>query len=93
MRLLAGCPNVAVKISGLGMADRNWTEASMRPFVLATIELFGVERCLFASNFPVDKLMSDYRTLWQAYDNITRDFSADERAALFQGNAARYYRI
>jgi predicted TIM-barrel fold metal-dependent hydrolase len=37
--------------------------------------------------------MSDYRTLWQAYDNITRDFSADERAALFQGNAARYYRI
>jgi predicted TIM-barrel fold metal-dependent hydrolase len=93
MRLLAGCPNVAVKISGLGMADRNWTEASMRPFVLATIELFGVERCLFASIFRVDKLMSDYRTLWQAYDNISRDFSADERAALFQGNAARCYRI
>lgn len=93
MRELAACPNVTVKISGLGMTDHRWTTDSIRPFVLETIEIFGTGRCLFASNFPVDRLFSSYAAVWAAYDEITREFSADERAALFCGNAERVYRL
>jgi predicted TIM-barrel fold metal-dependent hydrolase len=93
MRCLADCPNVAVKISGLGMVDHLWTVASIRPFVLETIEIFGVERCMLASNFPVDRLYSDYTTLWRAFDAITETLSPDERAALFHDNAIRIYRL
>ena len=93
MRALAACPNVAVKISGLGMTDHRWTIASLQPLVRETIETFGTRRCLFASNFPVDRLYSDYRTLWSAYETITADLSADERADLFERNARRVYRF
>jgi predicted TIM-barrel fold metal-dependent hydrolase len=93
MEVLAACPNIAAKISGLGMLDHRWTVESIRPFVLGTIEMFGVERCAFASNFPVDSLFSDYSAVWTAYDTITAGFSEGERDALFHGNAARLYRI
>ena len=93
MRALAGCPNVCAKISGLGMFDRQWTVESLRPFVLETIDIFGPARCLFASNFPVDSMMSSYRRLWDAYATITAGFSADERRQLFAGNAQRVYRL
>ena len=93
MRLLAECPNVAVKLSGYGMVDLEWTVDSIRPFVLGPIEWFGVERAMFASNFPVDKLMSDYDRLWNAYREIVADLSEDEREALFRGTAERVYRI
>lgn len=93
LRQLAQCPNVTAKISGLGMVDHHWTEATIRPFVLDTIDIFDPTRCLFASNFPVDRLYSDYATIWQAFDNITKDFSANERAALFHDNAVRVYRL
>ena len=59
--------------------------------VLDTIEIFGADRCMFASNFPVDRLHSDYDAIWRAFDQITADFSADERHALFHDNAARFY--
>ena len=93
MRTLAKAPNVAAKISGLAMFHHGWTPAVIRPFVLDTIEIFGVERCLFASNFPVDKLQSSYDALWSAFDRITGDFSEPERQALFHDNAIRYYRL
>lgn len=93
MATLAGAPNVACKISGLGMTDHAWTTESIRPWVLASIEAFGVERCMFGSNWPVDSLYSSYRAVVEAYREITADFSADERAALFSQNAERYYRI
>ncbi len=91
MRALAACPNVVVKISGLGMTDHRWTTDSIRLFVLDTIDIFGPGRCLFASNFPVDRLFSSYAAVWAAYDEITKDFSAHERAALFHDNAVRVY--
>jgi predicted TIM-barrel fold metal-dependent hydrolase len=90
---LAACPNIAAKISGRGMLDHHWTTDSIRPFVLGTIEIFGAERCAFASNFPVDSLFSDYDAIWNAFKAITADFSASERAALFHDTAARLYRI
>ena len=93
MATLAEAPNVACKISGLGMTDHSWTTESIRPWVLACIEVFGVERCMFGSNWPVDSLYSSYRTMLDAYREITADFSAEERAALFQTNAERYYRV
>ena len=93
MKQLAARKNIAVKISGLGMADPKWTTASIRPFVLDTIEMFGTERCMFASNFPVDSLFSDYDTLFDAFRTITASFSDDENAMLFHDNAERLYRI
>jgi len=57
------------------------------------IELFGVERCMFESNFPVDKLSCGYTVLWNSFKKLTRDYSAAERAALFHDTAARIYRL
>lgn len=93
MRGLAAAPNVAVKISGLGAVDWHWTIDSLRPFVLETIDVFGVDRCMFASNFPVDKLYSDFDTLYAAFFSITRECSVDEKRMLFHDNAARFYRL
>ncbi len=93
MARLADAPNVACKISGLGMADWTWTAESIRPFVLDAIEIFGTNRCMFASNFPVDKLFSSYDAIFEAFKAITKDFSADERRKLFHDNAERIYRL
>ncbi|MEW6339293.1 MAG: amidohydrolase family protein [Pseudomonadota bacterium] len=93
MRRLAGCPNVAVKISGLAMFDHHWTVESLRPYVLETIDAFGVERAMFASNFPVDRLFGSYEDLWHAYASIVADASVAEQDALFRRNAERIYRI
>ncbi len=93
MMALAECPNVAVKISGLGMTDPRWTTKRIEPFVLETIAIFGVERCMFGSNFPVDGLFSSYDALFDAYRAIVSDFSAPEQSMLFQNNAERFYRI
>jgi predicted TIM-barrel fold metal-dependent hydrolase len=93
MRLLAGCRNVAVKISGLAMFDHRWTVESLRPYVLETIDAFGVERAMFASNFPVDRLFGSYADLWRAYASIVDGASVAEKDALFRGNAERCYRI
>jgi predicted TIM-barrel fold metal-dependent hydrolase len=93
MRGLAACPNVRVKISGLGMFDHAWTVESIRPYVLETIDTFGVERCMFASNFPVDRLHGTYQAVWQAFAQVTAGASATEHAALFRDNARRIYRL
>jgi predicted TIM-barrel fold metal-dependent hydrolase len=93
LRMLAAQPNIAVKISGLGMMDPHWTVESIRPLVFETLDAFGTGRTMFASNFPVDKLNSDYPTLWRAFAEIVSAMSADEQAALFRDNARRLYRI
>ncbi len=93
MAALALRPNVSCKISGLAMIDRSWTTASLKPFVLQVIETFGLERCMFASNFPVEKVHGSFGAFYAAYDAITADFSHDEREALFAGNARRIYRL
>jgi predicted TIM-barrel fold metal-dependent hydrolase len=93
MRALAARENTAVKISGLGMVDWNWTVDSIRRLVLETIEIFGVDRCMFASNFPVDRLYSSFDELFHAFENIVSDFSDDEQNALFSTTAERTYRI
>jgi predicted TIM-barrel fold metal-dependent hydrolase len=93
MKQLAALPHVAVKISGMGFIDRHWTDNAMRPLVLETIETFGGKRCLFASDFPTDKLFNSYGRAIDFYAELTKDFSASERDDLFAANAERVYRI
>ncbi len=93
LEALGTAPNISAKISALGMLDQQWTTESIAPFVLDAIDILGVDRCMFASNFPVDSLFSDYATLWNAYDEITSGFSDSERARLFHDNAEKYYKI
>ena len=90
---LAERPNVSCKISGLAMIDRAWTVESLRPFVLRVIETFGVGRCMFASNFPVEKVHGSFGAFYAAYDAITAGFSDEERESLFAGAARRIYRL
>jgi predicted TIM-barrel fold metal-dependent hydrolase len=93
MGTLAAQPNVACKISGLGQPGRPWTVAGNGPVVLDTIAIFGVERCMFASNFPVDGLVADFDTIYEGFKAIVAGFSAADRMALFHDNAVRCYRL
>lgn len=91
--LLAGAPNAALKISGLGQAGRPWSADDNRAIVLDTIAIFGPDRVMFASNFPVDSLVGSFSTIFSGFLQITEGFSARERDAMFRANAARLYRI
>jgi L-fuconolactonase len=106
IRDLAACPNVSVKLGGLGMpltghgfhqqpeppSSVQLADAS-RPYFDTCIEAFGVERCMFESNFPVDKESFSYAVYWNACKLLTQGASAVEKAALFSGTAARFYRL
>ncbi|MDA9476772.1 hypothetical protein XI03_20130 [Bradyrhizobium sp. CCBAU 65884] len=93
MRALASVPSVHAKISGLGMVDPDWTVASIRPFVLKTIDYFGVDRCMFASNFPVDKIYASFDRIYEAFFEIVKDLSDTDKKKIFHDNALRVYRL
>ncbi|EGF92659.1 amidohydrolase family protein [Asticcacaulis biprosthecium C19] len=93
MRKLAELPHVAVKISGLGFIDRNWTADSIASLILETIDIFTPARVMFASDFPTDKLFNGYARQLNTYDELTTKFSRQERDAMFAANAERLYRI
>jgi predicted TIM-barrel fold metal-dependent hydrolase len=93
MATLAACPNSAVKISGLGEPGRPWTVEANGPVVRATIETFGVDRCMFASNFPVDGLCATFDAIFSGFKAIVHDLSAADQRRLFHDNAARIYRL
>ena len=103
---LAGCPNVVAKLGGLAMPVNGfgWHKreappgseelaAQQKPYVMHMIEQFGPERCMFESNFPVDKASVSYTVLWNAFKRLAAGFSEDEKAALFHDTAARVYRL
>jgi predicted TIM-barrel fold metal-dependent hydrolase len=90
---LAQYPNVAVKISGLGLWDAQWDAAALKSVADLCVDLFTPARCLLASNFPVERIHRSYRFVWQAYAEHFRHYSPAERDALFAGNAIRFYRI
>jgi predicted TIM-barrel fold metal-dependent hydrolase len=87
MASLAACPNAAVKISGLGNVEHK------REVVLAAIELFGTDRAMFASNFPVDSLRATFDQVYSTFHQLTISFAENERRALFHDNAVRIYRM
>ena len=106
MVTLAACPNVQVKLGGLGMLHFGFDfhlrdvpppsedlAAAWRPYMETCIEAFGVNRAMFESNFPVDKQSCRYGTLWNAFKHLAASASDDEKAALFGGTAARVYRL
>jgi predicted TIM-barrel fold metal-dependent hydrolase len=85
--------NVVVKLSEFGLKDRAWTEEENRAIVFETIDLFGPERCMFASNAPVSSLRISFADLYESYKRWVEDFSKDEKLALFHDTAARVYRV
>ena len=77
-----------------GPDDNSETLASWwKPYIETCIEAFGVTRCMFESNFPVDRFGATYPALWNAFKRIASGSSADEKAALFSGTATRVYRL
>jgi predicted TIM-barrel fold metal-dependent hydrolase len=93
MTALARCTNVHVKISELGLLGQPWTVAGNRGVVLDAISIFGIERCMFASNFPVAGLFASYETIVHGLREIVGHLPHAQRAAFFAGNARRFYRI
>ena len=103
---LATCPNVVAKLGGLNMeylgfgwqhrpkppTSDELVEAT-RPYFDFVIEKFGPDRCMWESNFPVDKLSSSYNILWNSFKKISKDFSAGEKAKLFHDTAVRVYSL
>jgi predicted TIM-barrel fold metal-dependent hydrolase len=103
---IARCENVTVKIGGLGMhvfgfgydhapepVSSETLAETWRPYVETTIEIFGPKRCMFESNFPVDKRSCSYHVLWNAFKRLASKYSADEKADLFRHTAIRVYRL
>jgi predicted TIM-barrel fold metal-dependent hydrolase len=91
LKLLAQLPKTHCKISGLGMFNHRWTEAGIRPIVETCIEIFGTNRCMFGSNFPVDKLHASYTEVWRAFANIADKLDSKDSNRLFIGTAAEFY--
>lgn len=91
--MLARLPNVYCKLSGFGMFDPDWNAARIRDIVMPVIDAFGPARCMFGSNFPVDKLYRDYRSLWHDYAALCAGFDQGEREALLGETARRFYRL
>jgi len=91
LRALAACPNAAIKISGICVPGRAWTAELNREVVLGAIEVFGVERAMFASNFPVDGLCATFDEIYRGFRDIAGVFSESERKQLFYANASRIY--
>ncbi|HKI97845.1 MAG TPA: amidohydrolase family protein [bacterium] len=106
IRELAGCPNVHVKLGGLGMKINGFDfhkrpkppssqelAELWRPYMETCIEAFTPQRCMFESNFPVDKVSGSYRVYWNAFKRLASGASATEKAALFHDTAAHFYRL
>jgi L-fuconolactonase len=106
IREIATCSNVVAKLGGLAMPDNGfgWHTAERPPtsdeflqvqrrYFEHTIECFGPERCMFESNFPVDRLSLSYRTVWNAFKKLASSFSPEEKTAMFSATATRVYRL
>ena len=93
MTALAACPNVMVKISGLGTFERACSEASWRPVVEETVDIFGPSRCLFGSNFPIEKLWTTYDRLVATVRGCLSRYAPHERRTVMHDTAVRLYRL
>lgn len=104
IRLLAACPNVSIKLGGLGMSFCGMPEQGpaagldsaaladlWRPYFETCADAFGADRAMFESNYPVDRWGADYRTLWNVFKRLSATASATEKRALFAGTADRVY--
>ncbi|MCJ7772592.1 MAG: amidohydrolase family protein [Desulfobacterales bacterium] len=103
---LAQCENVFAKLGGLAMPDNGYGwhldavpptsdefVAAQKWYYLHTIECFGPDRCMFESNFPVDRLSLSYHVVWNGFKKMVADFSEDEKDMMFSGTATKVYRL
>jgi len=93
MRALAGQPNAVTKLSAFGTFLHRNDPEHIASMVRETVKIFGVERCLFGSNFPIEKIWTDYGALVAAFQDATKSLKAAGRKAIFHDNAARIYRL
>jgi predicted TIM-barrel fold metal-dependent hydrolase len=93
LETVARAPNVALKISGLGQRGVTWTTEANGPVVRDAIAIFGVDRCMFASNFPVDRLTVDFKTMFDGYRDAVAAFTPEQQRKLFHDIAVRIYRL
>ena len=103
---VAACPNVTMKLGGMGMTQNGFDwhtrdtpvgseelSESMAPYMNYCIEQFGPDRCMFQSNFPADKISFSYNVMFNAFKLLSKGYSAAERAAMFHDTAVRVYRV
>jgi predicted TIM-barrel fold metal-dependent hydrolase len=93
MMALAECPNVNVKLSGLGTFVHACRAEVMGPIVRAAVTMFGADRCFYGSNFPIEKLWTDYDTLYRTFRNTIAHLNESEQVAILHDTAARLYRV
>ena len=93
MAALAQCPNVNVKLSGLGTFVHACRDDVVGPIVRETVARFGADRCFYGSNFPIEKLWTGYDALYRTFRNAIAHLSDAEQAAILHDIAARLYRI
>jgi predicted TIM-barrel fold metal-dependent hydrolase len=93
MMALAQCPNVNVKLSGLGTFVHACRADIVGSIVRETVTMFGADRCLYGSNFPIEKLWTDYKTLCQTFRNAIAQVSEKEQTAILHDTAAQLYRL
>ena len=93
MKALAACEQVCCKLSCLCVPDGRWDYEDNRRIVLETIDMFGIDRCMFASNFPVDGLRVTFDRMFRDFRRMTGELSAAENRKLYHDNAARFYRL
>lgn len=92
LRVISEYPNVFIKVSGIGEQNHPWTLERNGQLIRSIILLFGTSRVMFASNFPVDSLCVDYKTLFDCFKTITSDFSEQEKLNMFYLNATNIYK-
>ena len=93
MQTIAQCSHVSLKVSEFGLKDARWDYDSNAGVVHDAIDIFGIERCMFASNFPVAGLRIDYRTLVSKLERMLSGLTQKEMQGFFHDNAARFYRL
>jgi predicted TIM-barrel fold metal-dependent hydrolase len=93
MTRLAACPNIVSKLSGLGTFIHRNDPAHIAAVLTDTVAIFGAERCLFGSNFPIEKLWTSYRELVDAFRAAAAKLTTQQQDAIFRTTATRVYRL
>jgi predicted TIM-barrel fold metal-dependent hydrolase len=93
MHALAAQPNMNVKLSGLGTFVHACRAEVMAPIIKETVDIFGADRCMYGSNFPIERLWTDYRTLYRTFREAIAHLGEGEQRAILHHTAARLYRI
>jgi predicted TIM-barrel fold metal-dependent hydrolase len=93
LELAAAEPNIALKISGLGVKGQPWSLAANAPVIRDAIRIFGADRCCFASNYPVDRLVASFDAIFAGFEAAVAELPAEDQRKLFHDTAIRLYRI